>query len=169
MKSSSFMTGLALALSVSVAGVASAQSTQRADRGMATQSDSGFRRGPGRGGRGGPEGMLLRGITLSDKQKARVEQLRAESRKEFEKNGGRARAGAAQGQKLDASARAARRAEMEKVRDQRIASLRSILDSQQRAQFDKNVAEMKAHGPRQGRDGAERRNGAEHADKDGRQ
>lgn len=161
MKSSSFMTGLALALSLSVAGAASAQSAQRPARGVDAQSDSGFRRGGGRGGRGGPEGMLLRGITLSADQKARVEKLRADGRKEFEKQGERARPAAAQGQVRDTAAMTARRAEMEKRREQRITSLRSILDSKQRTQFDKNVAEMKARGPRQGRDGAQ------HGEKDG--
>ena len=42
MKSSSFTTGLALALSLAVAGAASAQTAQRPDRGVAAQSDSGF-------------------------------------------------------------------------------------------------------------------------------
>jgi Spy/CpxP family protein refolding chaperone len=165
MKSSSFMTGLALALSLSAAGAASAQnaqSAQRPARGVAAQADSGFRRG-GRGGRGGPEGMLLRGINLTDSQKARVEALRANARKQFEKEGGRIRPDAAQGQSRDAAAIAARRAEMEKRREQRIASLRSILDAQQRTQFDKNVAELKAHGPRQGRQGGDQ------GEKDGHQ
>lgn len=162
MKSSSFMTGLALALSLTAAGVASAQSAQRPARGVAAQSDSGFRRGPGgRGGRG--EGMLLRGITLSDNQKARVAELRATERKAFEKQGGRARPDAAQRPARDTAAMAVRRAEMEKRREQRIGSLRSILDSKQRTQFDTNVAEMKARGPRQGR------GSAEHGAKDGRQ
>jgi hypothetical protein len=44
---------------------------------------------------------------------------------------------------------------MEKRRDQRIASIRSLLDANQRSQFDKNVTEMKTHVPRQGREGAE--------------
>ena len=157
------MTGLALALTVSVAGAASAQNAQRPQRGVATQSDSGFRRGPGaRGGRGGGDMMLLRGINLTDNQKTRLKELRASSRKEFDKSGGRARLDGAQGQKPDAATVAARRAEMEKRREQRFASVRSILDSKQRTQFDKNVAEMKAH-PRQGREGAER------GEKDGHQ
>jgi protein CpxP len=162
MKSSSFTTGLALVLSLAAAGAASAQSAQRADRGVAAQSDSGFRRGPGaRGQRGGQQGMLLRGIKLTDNQKARMKELRANGRKEFDKQGGRARTDGAQGQTRDTAAIAARRAEMQKRREQNIASIRSILDSKQRTQFDKNVAELKAHGPRQGRDGAE------HGDKDG--
>ena len=152
MKTSSFTTGLALALTFAVAGAASAQSARRPDRGTATQADSGFRRGA----RGGAEGMLLRGINLSDKQKAQVQELRANARKEFEKQGGRARPADGQGQVRDQAAITARRAEMEKLREQRIASLRSILDASQRAQFDKNVAELKARGPRQDRDGGKR-------------
>ena len=150
MKSSSFTIGLALALSLAAAGAASAQGTQRSERSGAAQADSGFRRGPG--GRGGQQ-MLLRGINLTDNQKARLKELRANERKEFEKQGGRARQDAAQGQGRDQAAMTARRAEMEKRREQRFASIRTILDSRQRAQFDKNVAEMKAHGPRRGRDG----------------
>jgi Spy/CpxP family protein refolding chaperone len=42
---------------------------------------------------------------------------------------------------------AARRAEMEKRFEQRIAAVRGILTTEQRVQFDKNVAEMKAHRP----------------------
>jgi Spy/CpxP family protein refolding chaperone len=160
MKSSSFTTGLALVLSLAAAGAASAQSAQRTDRGVAAQSDSGFRRGPGARGQGG---MLLRGINLTDNQKARLKELRANGRKEFDKQGGRARPDAAQGQTRDTAAIAARRAEMAKRREQNIASIRSILDSKQRTQFDKNVAEMKAHGPRQGREGAG------HGEKNGQQ
>ncbi len=157
MKSSSFTFGLALALSLSVASAASAQTTQRPERARAAQSDSGFRRGPG-GQRSG-QGMLLRGITLSDNQKARVKELRDNARKEFGNQGGRARSGAVQGQPRDAAAMTARRAEMQKRREQQFASIRLILDSKQRTQFDRNVAEMKAH-PRQGRDGADRAKGA---------
>ncbi|MEO7454827.1 MAG: hypothetical protein ABIY52_01100, partial [Gemmatimonadaceae bacterium] len=38
---------------------------------------------------------------------------------------------------------AARRAEMEKRRDQRVAELRTVLSADQRVQFDKNVVAMK--------------------------
>ncbi len=154
MKSSSFTIGLALALSLSAISVASAQTAQRPERARAAQSDSGFRRGPG-GQRGGAEAMLLRGITLSQNQKTRIEELRANARKQFGQQGDRARSGAESGQARDAAAMTARRAEMAKRREQRVASIRSILDSQQRTQFDRNVAEMKAH-PRQGRGGADR-------------
>ena len=40
---------------------------------------------------------------------------------------------------------AARRAQMEQRFEQRIAAIRGILTADQRTQFDKNVAEMKAH------------------------
>ena len=45
----------------------------------------------------------------------------------------------------DSAAWAARRAEMEKRFDARIAEVRNVLTADQRTQFDKNVAEMKAH------------------------
>ena len=45
----------------------------------------------------------------------------------------------------DTAGFAARRAEMEKRFDARIAAVRNILTADQRTQFDKNVAEMKAH------------------------
>ena len=159
MKRSSFAAGLAVALtlSASVATVATAQGRQRPDRAGGAQSDSGFRRGPGGQGRrgGGPDAMLLRGITLSASQQARLEALRTGERQKFDAQRPRDGAGAGQrggmGQRQpgDTAGMGARRAEMEQRREQRFASIRSILDAQQRAQFDKNVAEMKTRGPAQ--------------------
>jgi Spy/CpxP family protein refolding chaperone len=159
MKSSSFTLGVALVLALSAASAASAQASQRPDRALGAQSDSGFRAGGRRGG--GPEAMLLRGIALTESQKTRLQELRAGERKEFGRQGGRGERGqrpdvAQKGQARDTTGMAARRAEMEKRREQRLASIRSILDSQQRVQFDKNVAEMKAHAPGRGGEGARR-------------
>ena len=91
--------------------------------------------------------MLLRGITLSADQKTRVAELRANQRKQFDamrakaKDNGTAQA---QRQRGDTTGFGARRAQMEQRRDQHFAELRSILNAQQRTQFDKNVAELKA-------------------------
>lgn len=141
----------ALLLAVTVATAAGAQSTNRPDwprRDQAAgQQDSTFRRGPR-----GPEGMLLRGITLSADQQKQLADLRDRERKEWEANRPRRQDGqagpGAQGerrQRPDSATMAKRRAEMEQRFEQRIAAVRQILTSEQRVQFDKNVAELKAH------------------------
>ena len=127
------ITTLAMALTLGATAVASAQSqTQDPRRGAAGQAE---------GRRGGPGGMLLRGITLTADQKTRVEAItkREHEQRQAErgKNQGQAR------QRGDTTGFGARRAEMMQHRDQRIAELRSILNGDQRVQFDKNVAEMK--------------------------
>ena len=145
MRKASMINGLALALALGVAATASAQDQGRPQRPAGAQADGGFHRGGGRGGRG-PEGMLLKGITLSADQKTRVAAIGERDRKEFEANrakhekDGQARP---ERQRGDTAGFAARRAEMEKRRDQRVAELRTILTGDQRVQFDKNVAEMK--------------------------
>ncbi len=150
MRKATFIPGLALAL-FGVASVATAQGQNRQERPRGAQADSGFHRGPGgRGGRG-PEGMLLRGITLTADQKTRIAAIGERERKAFEANrpkgekGGQGRNGQArpQRQRGDTAAFAARRAEMEKRREQHVAELRTVLTSEQRVQFDRNVAEMK--------------------------
>jgi Spy/CpxP family protein refolding chaperone len=139
----------ALALAVTVAASAGAQSADRTDgpaRPQGTEQGGGFRRG-----RGGPEGMLLRGITLSADQKQKLADLRTRERQEWEKDhprpangqdGANARPRREPG---DTAGFAARRAQMEKRFEQRVAEVRNILTADQRTQFDKNVAEMKAH------------------------
>jgi Spy/CpxP family protein refolding chaperone len=138
----------ALALVVTLAASAGAQSTDRTDRParpQGTEQDGSFRRG-----RGGPEGMLLRGITLSADQQQKLADLRTRERQEWQKdhprgangqNGADARPRREPG---DTTGFAARRAEMEKRFEQRIADVRNILTAEQRTQFDKNVAELKA-------------------------
>jgi Spy/CpxP family protein refolding chaperone len=154
----------ALVLAVTVAASAGAQSTDRTDRParpQGTEQDGGsFRRG-----RGGPDGMLLKGITLSADQQKQLADLRTREREAWQKdhpnaqNGAQARPRRERG---DTAGFAARRAEMEKRFDARIGAVRNILTADQRTQFDKNVAEMKAHraenggrfGRRGGKDGA---------------
>ena len=139
----------ALALAVTLAASAGAQGTDRTDRParpQGTEQDSSFRRG-----RGGPEGMLLRGITLSADQQQKLADLRTRERQAWQKDhprpadgqtGAEARPRRERG---DTTGFAARRAEMEKRFEQRIAAVRDILTADQRTQFDKNVAELKAH------------------------
>ena len=111
----------------------------------------------GRGGRGrgpgGPAGagVLLRGITLSDAQKAFLDTLREHDRAAMEQN-------REQNQVLFEQMRSAResgdtatanrlmreqRAKMDAQRDKQAAAIRAILTADQQAQFDKNLAEMK--------------------------
>jgi periplasmic protein CpxP/Spy len=145
----------ALALVVTLAASAGAQGVDRTDspaRPQGTEQNGGFRRG-----RGGPERMLLRGITLTADQKQKLADLRTRERQAWEKDHPR-RANGQDGANArprrepgDTAGFAARRAEMEKRFDARIAEVRNILTPDQRTQFDKNVAEMKAHRAEKGR------------------
>ena len=107
-------------------------------------------RGRGPGGPGGA-GMLLRGITLSDAQKAFLDTLREHDRAAMEQN-------REQNQAVFEQMRAARetgdtatanrlmreqRAKMDAQRDKQAAAIRAILTADQQAQFDKNLAEIK--------------------------
>jgi protein CpxP len=143
MRKNSLITAFALALTLSAAGVASAQGVG-ADRPRDSQQD-GVRRGPG-----GPEGMLLRGITLSADQQARVKALGDAQRQQWEAERAQRGNAGAQRERGDTAGMGARRAEMQQRRDQRIAALRAVLTPDQQVQFDKNVAEMKARGPGRG-------------------
>ena len=148
MRKNSVITALALALTLGTAGVASAQGVG-ADRPRDTQQDGG-RRGPG--GRGGPE-MLLRGITLSADQQAQVKALGDRQRQQGEAERGQRDAARQRG---DTTGMGARRAQMQQRREQSIAALRAVLNADQQVQFDKNVAEMKAHAPERGRERPDR-------------
>ena len=150
-----------LALSLGAASLASAQSTQppqRPDRGGE------MRRGDRRGG---PEAMLLKGITLTADQKSRIEALHKSgesnaSREQFRKAMTDARAARERGDTATANARVRElRSQMQAQRERQVASLRAVLTSEQQRQFDANVAEWKQHekdrgergGGWQGRDG----------------
>jgi periplasmic protein CpxP/Spy len=142
--------GLGLALVVGAAGVAAAHSTPNA-RPDTTQRD--HRRWDGeRGGRrGGPDGMLLKGINLTDAQKDRLKAIRKEQEPEMKKT--REQFSAVMKEARDARERgdtATARAKMEQVRtqmehrrDQQIATLRTILTADQQKQLDANIAAMK--------------------------
>jgi Spy/CpxP family protein refolding chaperone len=109
----------------------------------------------GFGGRGGPGMMLdrqlLENITLTDAQRAKLEDLRKAERDQMQAQRG-------QGNSAFEEIRAARekgdtaavrelmekqRAEMDARRDEQIAAIRGILTSDQYAQFDANVADFK--------------------------
>jgi Spy/CpxP family protein refolding chaperone len=148
MRKSIFM-GLGLALSV--AGTAIAQAPQDGQR--PARGERGDRAGQTDGRRqGGPDGLLLKDITLTEGQRTQIAQLRKTQREQMQ-------AKREQGQKQGETMRAARergdtaavrqamqqrRQVMEQQRTQHIASLRNILSAEQRVQFDKNIAELKA-------------------------
>ena len=148
--------GLGLALVVGAAGAAAAQSTRPGNRPDTTQSEQGARgdhgvRGARRRGPGGPGGALLKGITLTDAQKTRLQELRKGQRSEMQKT--REQFGAVMKEARDArqrgdtvTARAKMeqvRAQMDKQRERQIASLRTILTAEQQKQLDANVAQRK--------------------------
>ncbi|MFL5618964.1 MAG: Spy/CpxP family protein refolding chaperone [Gemmatimonadaceae bacterium] len=143
----------ALALALTVAASAGAQSTQGTDRGQRAERPRGAQQDSvGRRGRGGPERMLLRGITLTTDQQSKLADLQRRERAQFDANRPRRQDGAngqngavrPQRERGDTTGMAARRAEFEKGFEQRIAAVRNILTADQRVQFDKNVAELKA-------------------------
>ncbi len=140
------ITGLGMALSLSGANVASAQAATRPERQNGAQQD-GARRG-----RGGPGGMLLKDITLNADQKAKVTALRERQRAQFDAQRKTAQA-RTERQRGDTTGFGARRAEMEQRRTAQVNEMRAILNSTQRVQFDKNVAEMKTRMAKGGRDG----------------
>lgn len=142
---------LGLGLGAAIAGLSTLASAQNAQK-----PDSAHRHGRFEQGQQGPRrgafgpGALLKGITLTDAQKAQLKTLRGKERP-------------------DSAARVAQRAEFAKIRearqrgdtvtakalmqearvkmqreqDQRVAQIRSILTADQQKQFDANVAEMK--------------------------
>ena len=147
--------GLGLALTVGAAGAVMAQSNrpdttrpERSDR--REQGDRGMRR------RGGPDGALLRGITLTEAQKTQLETLRKRQRDEMEKNRDQFSAAKKEVRELrekgdTATARSkmtALRAQMMQQRERHVAALRTILTAEQHKQFDANVATWKERGTR---------------------
>lgn len=142
----SILVGLGLALSVAGTAVAQQpQDGQRARRG----SD---RAGQMEGRRGGPDGFLLKDITLTEGQRTQIAQLRQTQRHAMhanrDKNGAQFEDLRAARQRGDTAAVRkafeAHRAERLQEREQHIAAIRNLLTAEQRVQFDKNVAELKA-------------------------
>ena len=149
--------GLGLALVVGAAGAAAAQSAQRPNaRPDTTERDHGRWDGQRGGRRGGPDGMLLKGITLTDAQKTRLKALREERKDEMKKTREQfgavmqdARAARQRGDTATARAKMDQvRGQMEKQREHEVATLRTILTAEQQKQLDANIAAMKERGPR---------------------
>jgi len=113
---------LAAALCVGVTSIAAAQGTEPAQ-------------GQSRGGRG-MGGTLLKDITLTDAQKEQVKTIREKylpQQVELRKSA------QATGSMDDAT-----RAKMADLQNKQAAAIRAILTAEQQAQFDKNLAEIKA-------------------------
>jgi Spy/CpxP family protein refolding chaperone len=144
--------GLGLALTVGAAG-ANAQATTKPD---AARHEGG--RGAWQKGKRGGEGFgggLLKGITLTDAQKAQLKEKREANapeqkafREQMRTTFGEMRAARERG---DSAAVQSARAKMEQlrkqgseVRERQLADLRSILTADQRTQLDKNLADAKA-------------------------
>ncbi len=142
MHKTSLLSAFALVVTLAASAGAQGVSTDHPARPQGTEQNGGFRRD-----RGGPGGMLLKGITLSADQKQKLADLRTRDREAWQKDHPNAQNGAERQRRQpgDTTGFGARRAEMEKRFDARIAEMRNILTSDQRVQFDKNVAEMKAH------------------------
>lgn len=154
MRKHTMVMGVALALSLGGAGLAAAQSTQPSERPQAGVGE--HRRGPG--GRGGPERMLLKGITLSSAQQAKVEDLRKADRDQMSKHRDEMRSTfekirAARQSGDSATARSLMeqvRTRMQAQQAQRVAAIRAILTPDQQRQFDANVADWKQHANERG-------------------
>ena len=137
MRKTTMSMALGLALSLGAVGAASAQATQQPQR--QEQGERGMhRRGPG--------GELLKGITLTADQKARLKELRKDEKPnpEFRKAMEEARALRQKGDTAGARAKMqALRPQMEEQRERQFAAMRSVLTPDQQKQFDANVAEWK--------------------------
>ena len=150
--------GLGLALIVGAATVAAAQSSRPDVRRDTTQGQRGRwggERGMRRGDPRGP-GALLKGITLTDAQKTRLQALRKEQESEMKKSREQfgavmkeVRAARERGDTTTARAKMDQvRTQMAAQRDRQILSLRTILTADQQKQLDANVAELKQRGER---------------------
>lgn len=140
MRKTTMAMALGLALSFGAAGLASAQATQQPQQ----------REHAGRNWRrGGPGGELLKGITLSPEQKAKLKELRKNeqsnaSREQFQKAMADARAARQRGDTAAAKAQMKTlREQMQKTQEQRLASMRSVLTPDQQKTFDANLAQWK--------------------------
>ena len=140
-----------LAAFAALAGASVAQAQSAEAHKQHQKADSGHARF-GRGGPRGP-GILLKGITLSADQKAKLTQLREAQRAQGKQKGAAQRpdftAIRDARQKGDtATANRLMREQREKMearRTQQNAAIRAILTPEQRVQFDANVAEMAKH------------------------
>jgi Spy/CpxP family protein refolding chaperone len=101
---------------------------------------------------------LLKGITLTDAQKTRLEALRKEQEPAMKKNRDQfaavmkeAREARQRGDTTAAHAKMEQvRKEMDRQREQGIASLRTVLTAEQQKQLDANIAAWKERGEKGG-------------------
>src|SRR3954467_6379089 len=137
MRKTMMASALGLALSLGAVGVASAQATQQPQR--QEHGERGMRRR-------GPGGELLKGITLTADQKARLQDLRKNEKPNDQVKKAMEDARAARQRGDTAAARAqmqALRPQMEQARERQGGPMRSILTPEQAKQFDANVASWK--------------------------
>ncbi|HET9453399.1 MAG TPA: Spy/CpxP family protein refolding chaperone [Gemmatimonadaceae bacterium] len=158
---------VAAGLALSLAGVASAQQGERGKRDeRPRRGDSGQAIEGARGQRGEmgrtPDGLLLKGIELTEGQRAQIAQLNKAQRESMAaKRDGRReemeQVRAARQRGDTAAVRAAmqkNRQVMEQTRAQHVAAIRNLLTAQQRVQFDRNVAELQQREAGRGQMGA---------------
>ena len=172
MRKTMMSVGLALAIGAGLAGAQGSTSgttrddgrprRERAAQDSGGRGERGERRARGdRGDRGGPGGALLRGISLTDAQKAKLKAEREKSapqasalREQFgtimrDERAARERGDSA-GVKAARDRAQALRTQMEPQRQQQIASLRAILTPEQQKQLDANIAQLKERGEGRG-------------------
>jgi Spy/CpxP family protein refolding chaperone len=162
----SILMGLGLALSV--AGTAVAQQPQDGQDGRR----GGKRAGQVDGRRGGPDGLLLKDINLTETQRTQIAQLRQTQRDQMQANRQANReANRTRFDELRAArergdtaalrkAFEARRGVMQQARERHIAAVRNLLTAEQRVQFDKNVAELKTREAQRAERGSKGERGA---------
>lgn len=178
MRKTTFALGLGLALSLGAANLGAQQQEPQRGKGQAgEQARRGPRGGEGRFQRGdrGP-GALLKGITLSEAQKAQLKTLREQQRTAAGADREAARQGfeelRAARQRGDTAAvrklAEQRRAAATQQRERQVAALRAILTAEQRATFDKNLADTKAKAAQRASQVRERGPRAGHAGHRGR-
>lgn len=149
---------LVIAASATVAATAGAQSNAPANgqRHERSESDSAEWKGEDRDMRGemGPGRNLLRGVNLTDAQKAQIKTIREKYQTQFQPLRAAMKpamdeAKAARQRGDTAGARAAfaktagSRQQMQNLRTQEAAEMRAVLTPAQQATFDANVAQMK--------------------------
>ncbi|HKG95475.1 MAG TPA: Spy/CpxP family protein refolding chaperone [Gemmatimonadaceae bacterium] len=165
MRKTMMTVGLALAIGAGVAGAQSStpgatRDTDGRPRRERVAQDGG-ERGQRGGRRGGPGGALLKGITLTDAQKAQLKAQREKSepqakalREQFGTIMRDERAARERGDSAGVKAARERaqtlRTQMEPLRQQQIASLRAVLTPEQQKQLDANLAQIKERGEKRG-------------------
>ena len=102
------------------------------------------------GRRAGPGMMLLRGIELTEEQKAQIKELNA--RQQTERQALRKDRGEGRPDSTEMAA-------MRSLNERHAVAVRAILTAEQRVTFDKNVAEARERGERRGEGQGGRRGG----------